>query len=333
MIFFVNITNVFSYYSPLRRLRLWKNYRTMADALTPMIEARVAELNKNPAAAEKSLVPLIVQNLKPSKLGGEKLKLDAESLELALGHINTVMFAGFDTTNATICWLFVLLEKYPEVMKKLREEHDTVLGPDAWGAVDVLRDKPQLLNKLPYTAAVLKESQRVHTNVGSARVGEPGFYLVGPPGSGPGFEGKKLPTEGFVVMDGSFAIHRDPDAWHRPTEFLPERFLVTDETDPLYPPPAQWWRSFEAGPRSCIGQHLAITEVKMVMVIVARCFDIKCAYEEWDKARYVFRTLPSPSSLFEKPPLIMFKQWEKYEETTGLGRSCISSRNRLASSC
>ncbi|RBR16584.1 uncharacterized protein FIESC28_06886 [Fusarium coffeatum] len=108
------------------------------------------------------------------------------------------------------------------------------------------------------------------------------FFLVGPPGSDSGFGGKKMPTDGFIVWDGSWAIHHDPELWHRLDEFLPERFLTTDHQNPLYAPPNAL-RSFEAGPRNCIGQHLAILEIKLAVVLVARCFDIEVAWEEWDR--------------------------------------------------
>ncbi|KAF4971201.1 hypothetical protein FSARC_1923 [Fusarium sarcochroum] len=240
----------------------------------------------------KTLVDLIVQafdeerseqrDSREQNQDKPNFELDADFLEMAVGQINTFLWAGFDITSSTICWLFRLLSQYPHVLAKLREEHDAVLGSNAWGAADVLRENPQLLGQLPYTQAVLRESMRVHTSVGSMRRGEPEFFLVGPPGSDPSFEGKKLPTEGFIVWDGTFAIHRDPDLWHRAWEFLPERFMITDPEDPLFPPPTGW-RSFMAGPRSCIGQHLALVEIKLVMVLVARCFDIECAWEEWDQ--------------------------------------------------
>ena len=83
-----------------------------------------------------------------------------------------------------------------------------------------------------------------------------------------------MPTDGFIVWDGSWAIHHDPELWHKPDEFLPERFLTTDHQDPLYAPPNAL-RSLEAGPQNCIGQHLAIVEIKLAVVLVARCLILR----------------------------------------------------------
>jgi cytochrome P450 len=287
MYFYVHIGNIISYLSPWRHFKLWRNYRILSKSLTPFIQERVVELKQNQQATNKTLVDLIVQ----SQDGGEgecatgsALLFDNDFLNVAIGQITTFLFAGHDTTATTICWLFHLLSQHPKVLARVRAEHDAILGPDTRQAASTLKENPQLLNSLTYTHAVLKESMRVHTNVGSMRRGEPGFFLVGPPGSGPGCEGKRFPTEGFIVWDGTFAIHRDPELWHRANEFVPERFLTTDEND-LLRPPKNAWRFFELGPRGCIGQHLAIVEIKLVMALVARSFDIECAWDEWDHNR------------------------------------------------
>ncbi|KAH7260580.1 cytochrome P450 [Fusarium solani] len=241
----------------------------------------------------KTLIDLIVQALEEEaaeEQGSSRKKpqdligLANDSLEVVVGQLNVFMLAGFETTGSAISWVFRLLCQHPTVLARLRQEHDEILGPDPWGAADALKENPQLVNMLTYTHAVVRESMRVHTNVGTIRHGDPGFFLTGPPGSGPGFEGKKLPADDFGLWDGVSAIHRDPEIWHRANEFVPERFLVTDTNDPLCPPPNAW-RAFAAGPRNCIGQHLALVEIKLVMAVAARCFDIDCTWDEWDRSR------------------------------------------------
>ena len=41
------------------------------------------------------------------------------------------------------------------------------------------------------------------------------------------------------------------------------------------------------GPRICIGMELAMTELKLVSIFLTRSFDIREAWDEWDKERYV----------------------------------------------
>jgi cytochrome P450 len=225
-----------------------------------------------------------------------------------IGNINTFLFAGHDTTGTTICWALHLLERNPRVLARVRDELNSVFGPAHPGTqrasdsiMEQLRANPNLANNLPYTHAVVKETLRVYTNVGTLRQGNAHFFLYGPHGSV--CEGMAMPTEGFIVWDGSYAIHTRPDLWERVDEALPERWLFGDnddgeekeqangdgrkekaEADRLRPP-SNGWRPFAAGPRNCIGQHLAIMEVKLVLALVCREFDVECAWEEWDRMR------------------------------------------------
>jgi len=91
------------------------------------------------------------------------------------------------------------------------------------------------------------------------------------------------PTEGFLVFTNIHTPHHDPAFWPDPEAFLPKRWLVGPE-DPLYPVKGAW-RAFEYGPRACIGQELAMLEMKTVLVMVARTFDFRAAYEELDQKR------------------------------------------------
>ena len=77
-------------------------------------------------------------------------------------------------------------------------------------------------------------------------------------------------------------MHRRADLWPQPDDFIPERFL---------PPPHNFqevtkdaWRPFQKGPRNCIGQELAMLDMKVIMAMTLRDYDIKAEYEEWDRA-------------------------------------------------
>jgi cytochrome P450 len=55
----------------------------------------------------------------------------------------------------------MLLSAHPEVLKKVRAEHDAVFGRDTAEALEILETDPSKLNELEYTSAVIKETLRL----------------------------------------------------------------------------------------------------------------------------------------------------------------------------
>jgi hypothetical protein len=76
-----------------------------------------------------------------------------------------------------------------------------------------------------------------------------------------------------------------PDLWPRATEFLPERFLVTDEN--LLYPPKNAHRPFELGTTRCIGEELAMMEMKLVLILTSRELKFNFDWAGWNKLQYV----------------------------------------------
>lgn len=175
------------------------------------------------------------------------------------------MLAGSDTSSTTLCWLYYLLDKHPDKLARMREEHAAVFGADMSKTAAAIAADPSLLNQLPYTQAAIKETLRLYPPVSSIRQGEKGFYLTHPE------TGVRYPTEGFLVWVSTHASQRSERVWEQANSFLPERWLIRDESDPLYPR-KNAWRPFELGNRACIGQELAQIELRLVLALTVREF-------------------------------------------------------------
>lgn len=65
-------------------------------------------------------------------------------------------------------------------------------------------------------------------------------------------------------------MHYNPKYFPEPKKFRPERFM---DDDPTFPRNA--YRPFERGLRSCLGQPLAMDEMKIMLLLVARWFDFE----------------------------------------------------------
>jgi cytochrome P450 len=162
-------------------------------------------------------------------------------------------------------------------MDRIRAEHDDVFGRDVAETYGAIVENPHLLNQLPYTVAVIREALRLFPPASGFRAGEPGTSIVGE-------DGKAYPTEGCYVWAMHLLIQRNPKYWPDQNSFIPDRWLVGPE-HPLYPVKGAW-RPFEFGMRNCLGQTLAMMELKVVLAMTVREFDVRPAYERWDKENH-----------------------------------------------
>lgn len=279
--------NPFASYNPVRPLVHWYNSRRMNKYVTRIVDQRFAELqneHNEHNKASKSILDLVLTAHLSENVASKAQPLDLAFRSFTTNQVKLFLFSGHDTTSSTICYLFYILARHPTVLARLRAEHNSVLGPslDPSRAAITLISDPFLLNKLPYTLAVIKETLRLYPTVSTTRIGEPHFSIID--ADADANTGQHFPTDGFCVWDIPQVIHRDPRYWSRPDDFIPERWLVP-AGDLLRPMAKGAWRPFSEGPRNCIGQELAVMEMKVILVMTARAFDVQVAYEEVDRAQ------------------------------------------------
>ncbi|MCJ1390235.1 hypothetical protein MMC18_003093 [Xylographa bjoerkii] len=270
--------NPLTQYNPLRPLVHAYNTWHMDRYISPEIDARFA-MQKAQAKAQdrtpgKSVIDLALTSyLKQNPEATSTQGIDNHFRKLAISQVKLFLFSGHDTTSSSLCYILYLLSTHPDSLSRLRAEHDGIFGVDPSQAVDLITEDPYLLNKLPYTVAVIKESIRLFPAASTTRSGEPGFSITDS-------KGRQYPTEGCLVWLISHAIQRDPAYWPQPDEYIPDRWLSAPD-DPLYPVKGAW-RPFEHGPRACIGLELSMIEMKIVLALVARSFVIEAAYKASD---------------------------------------------------
>jgi cytochrome P450 len=262
--------------TPLIRVIDWYNSRIMKKYLSDVLDARYKDLRTGscvfPDAVNKSTLDLILADYMSKHKDKAADTLDAGFKAWAIPQLRIMFFVGHDSGTATLCYAFYLLSKNASALEKMRTEHDDIFGTDISAAPHLLRTQPHLLNKLAYTTAVIKEVLRLFTPASGFRFGNAETELHS--------NGKRYPTENTNVWILHGALHRNPRYWKDASLFIPERFLVGPE-DALYPIKGAW-RPFEHGPRDCIGQALAMSTLRVSLVMLVRTFDVKPAYDEWD---------------------------------------------------
>ncbi|MBE8999788.1 cytochrome P450 [Nostoc sp. LEGE 12447] len=154
----------------------------------------------------------------------------------------TLILAGYETTASAMAWGLYWIHQKPLVHEKLLQELDT-LGdsPD-----------PMSIYRLPYLTAVCNETLRIHpvTMFSFPRVVQEPVELLGHP-----------LEPGTVLLPSIYLTHQREDLYPQPNEFQPERF-VERQFSPYE------FLAFGGGARRCIGEALALFEMKLVLATV-----------------------------------------------------------------
>lgn len=160
------------------------------------------------------------------------------------------LLAGHETTGCALALTLHLLGRHPRTQQRVREEVQLTIGHDSPTADDV--------EQLHFTRQVVLEALRLYP---------PLHTLVRTAVDGGELLGHELPP-GRVVAVSVWGIHRNPDVWTDPTKFDPTRFSAdADHTRHDHLP-------FGAGPRACIGGHLAMAELVVAVAAVVRAFHV-----------------------------------------------------------
>ena len=208
--------------------------------------------------------------------------LTTAALDETADQIKTFLFAGHDTTSTTLQWAFYELSRSPQVLHKLCAELDDVLGTNTnpkYIADTLLARGEEVLQRLTYLSAVIKEILRLYPPGASARMAPlgTGFKIKAE-------DGREWCIDGLVAYSCHFIIGRDPKVFGPDEEiFTPDRWIGDTDTgektnldmhegekDDEKVLPVSAWRPFERGPRNCIGQELANLEIRVILASTVR---------------------------------------------------------------
>ncbi|KAE8659352.1 Cytochrome P450, family 81, subfamily D, polypeptide 2 [Hibiscus syriacus] len=127
--------------------------------------------------------------------------------EIIKGFIMVIILAGTDTSSVTIEWAMANLLNHPQVLKKARDEIDSLIGEE-----NLIEESD--VPKLHYIQSIMYETLGLY----------PAAPLLIPhtPSTDCTIGGYDVPS-GAVVLVNAWAIHRDPKVWDDPESFKPER--------------------------------------------------------------------------------------------------------------
>ncbi|KAI0071730.1 bifunctional P-450/NADPH-P450 reductase [Panus rudis PR-1116 ss-1] len=221
-------------------------YQADIDTMMSVVDEILTDRKVHPTDKKDLLTCMIEGRDKETGLG-----LPDENIKK---NLLTFLVAGHETTSGLLSFAMYYLLRYPETMRKLREEIDSKIGDRPMKASD--------LHKLPYLIAVMRESLRLGPTA-PARV-------VAPTEDTTLKNGKYFVQKGQEILINIYMVHRDPNLWGDDAEeFRPERML--DGKFEALPPNA--WQPFGFGTRACIGRAFAWQEAQMALVSIIQRFD------------------------------------------------------------
>ncbi|KAI1098801.1 cytochrome P450 [Jackrogersella minutella] len=193
-----------------------------------------------------------------------KVKSGEVSQEEMTAHASTLIIAGGETSATCLAAAVYYLLKTPAALEKLtreiRSRYASYQDIDATSAL-----------QLPYLQAVINESLRIHPP------GSQGFPRVSP---GCEIDGFWVP-KGAEVYTSGWTVTHDPQNFHEPMVFKPERWLDSkcDDIKEASQP-------FLLGYRACIGRNFAYLEMTSCLAKVLYRYDMKLvdADLDWEAA-------------------------------------------------
>ncbi|MEQ9667802.1 cytochrome P450 [Coleofasciculus sp. G2-EDA-02] len=239
----------------------WGSLRRLQQQITQLIYAEIRERRQQKDSSGSDILTLLL-----SAQDEEGKPMTDEELH---DELFTLLLAGHETTATAIAWALYWVYRSPEVQNKLLQELDS-LGQEA---------DPLDIARLPYLTAVCNETLRIY----------PVAVLTVP-------RAVKEPVElmGYQLQPGTqvygciYLTHHRQDLYPQSDKFKPERFLERKFSPYEFFP-------FGGGTRRCIGEALALFEMKLVLAKIVSQYQLTLAQQQPERPQRRGATL-APST-------------------------------------
>ncbi|XP_032667499.1 cytochrome P450 4C1-like isoform X2 [Odontomachus brunneus] len=175
-----------------------------------------------------------------------------------IDEINTISFAGSDTTAVTLNFTMFILANFPEVQQKVYEELLEIYGTQDPKSTPIKFEDLQYMN---YMERVIKETLRLF----------PVVPLIGRRLNDDLQIGECTIPKGADFMISILFLHRNENYWPKPLTFDPDRFLPENMAN-IHP---YSYIPFSNGPRNCLGMRYAMTSMKVLLATLLRTYILK----------------------------------------------------------
>ncbi|XP_030621582.1 cholesterol side-chain cleavage enzyme, mitochondrial [Chanos chanos] len=256
----------------LRRLgaKVWKDHVGAWDGIFNQADRCIQniyrQLRRDSGARDK--YPGVLASL---------LMLDRLSIEDIKASVTELMAGGVDTTSITLLWTLYELARHPALQEELRAEITAARAASRGDMVEMLK-------MVPLVKGALKETLRLHPVAVSLQRYITEDIII---------QNYHIPS-GTLVQLGLYAMGRDHRIFPRPEQYLPSRWLRSEN---------HYFKSlgFGFGPRQCLGRRIAETEMQLFLIHMLENFRFEKQRQVEVRSTFELILLP------EKPIMLTIK--------------------------
>ena len=172
-----------------------------------------------------------------------------------VGLLIGLLFAGQHTSSSTLTWTLLHIMSNPDILKRVLEEQDQVLGNGKTLSLETLGEM-KLLH------SCIKESLRLNP---------PLIFVMRRVMQDINFEQYTIP-EGHIVVTSPAVAGKLDESWSDSTKFDPDRFIDGRDEESRKP---FTYVAFGGGMHGCMGQQYAYLQIKTVLSVLLRQFSLE----------------------------------------------------------
>ncbi|KAI0120152.1 cytochrome P450 monooxygenase CYP539B5 [Nemania sp. FL0031] len=194
-----------------------------------------------------------------------------------------ILIAGRDTSAATLSWTFYELSRYPNKVRRLREEILSTVGSNRPPTYDDLKS-------MTYLRHTLNETLRLYPAIPySIRTALKDSTLPGGPGRPP-----ISVVKGDGIIYAPLSMHRRNDLYPPTSDKFEDPAIFSPERWRHWIPKAWHYLPFSGGPRICIGQNFAMTEMAFVVIRMLQKYESFEYVGDWAAQYHVSELVNRP---------------------------------------
>lgn len=244
---------------------------TIESLIHKFIDNTKKQLEENPLSKENPsnfLEAILIENEK-----------NVFSDKEIYGNIFSLLLAGEDTTSNSIAWALFYLAQYPDIVKKVREEANSV-----YPTMEVPENYSDL-SLLKHANSVAQEAIRLKPTT-------PQLYMEA--NDNVIINDLEIPKKTKIILQNKVA-QTDDTYFTNANVFKPERWLKNEcpMHNKHYPNVV---RTFGGGSRFCPGMHLALTEMTIAISVLCKQFDFNLTVKP-EAVKEIFEFTMYPDNL------------------------------------